>query len=130
MISKYLNNNVITEMLLEDNVLSLVGSKIALHTSNPTVLDTGIEVSTDMTNYARLLCEYEIQFDNNGVAYLSNIEPVSFNVATSKWGTITHISIRTQDDNMLLFGALVSPATILTGDQLEFGAGEIRLYLE
>ena len=63
----------------------------------------------------------------------SNNANITFNTATSTYGTITHIGIYDSSTpgqgNLLLHGALDSSKTIETGDQLQISTGNLTVTL-
>lgn len=93
---------------------------IALYTSDPTRADIGTEVSGG--SYARQSVAFDAPSAVGGKQTLYNNADVTFPVATADWGTITHIGIRDAltNGNLLYFGSVQNPRTILTNDRLKF----------
>lgn len=102
---------------------------VALYTSNPTKDDTGQEVTGG--GYARQIVVFGDPVEEGGQMVIRNAADVVFPMADSDWGTITHVGIRdaATDGNLLYYGALSVPRTILSGDRVRFLAGAIELTL-
>lgn len=121
---------------LEDLLLNLVlrgGSYtppatvyVALYTSDPTDGDTGTEVTGG--GYAR----QPVTFTDASNGQTSNTTDILFPVATSDWGTITHVGIRdaATGGNLLFRAALDQPKTILSGDQFKIPAGQLVISID
>lgn len=90
---------------------------LALYTSNPTENDTGQEVTGGA--YTRKPITFTDPATENGKQTIKNATDIEFDVATSDWGTVTHVGIRDAEigGNLLYFGELESPRTILEGDR-------------
>jgi hypothetical protein len=54
---------------------------------------------------------------------------VSFPIAGTDWGLVTHIGIRTAatGGNLVYHGAVKTPRTVQTNDTLRFLAGQIKV---
>lgn len=102
---------------------------LALYTSDPTAADTGQEVSAGA--YDRKSIMFSDPAIEAGKMTIKNTEAVQFEVATADWGTITHVGIRdaATGGNLLYFGVLASPRTILSGDRITFDEDSIVLTL-
>jgi len=102
---------------------------VALHTSDPTRADTGVEVSGG--DYARQVVAFDAPGDESSKRTIDNTDDIVFPVATADWGTVTHVSIRDAltTGNLLYYGELNSPRSILTGDRMRCTAGELNLSL-
>jgi len=102
---------------------------LALYTSNPTGADTGTEVSGG--GYARQPIEFSAPADEGGKQTIKNAAEIRFPVATSDWGTVTHIGIRTAatGGDLIAYAALTNPRTILAGDRfvIDLNNGVVRL---
>lgn len=66
-----------------------------------------------------------------GKETIKNSAEVSFAAATADWGTVTHIGIRdaATAGNLLYFGALDNPRSILTGDRFKLLVDSVVLTL-
>lgn len=125
-LSNYAENLVIN--LLLRGVSPTVPSAwfMALYTSNPTAADTGTEISfSGGTNYSRQPITFGVP--SSGVS--ANTGDITFPVAGINWGTITHAAIR--DDattgNLLVYGSLVTPKFVGSGDVLKFLIGNVTI---
>lgn len=102
---------------------------IALYISNPTASDTGQEVTGG--EYVRQAATFSAPAADNGSQVIKNSVEIAFPVASADWGLVTHIGIRdaATGGNLLYFGGLGNPRTILTGDILKFAANKLELTL-
>lgn len=102
---------------------------VALYTSDPTKNDTGQEVTGG--GYARQQVIFSAPVEENGKQVIRNSADVVFPIATDDWGTVTHVGIRdaATGGNLLYFGPLNVPRTILTGDRARFLTGQLELTL-
>lgn len=90
---------------------------LALYTTNPTVNDTGQEVSGG--GYARVEIPFSAPSAEGGKQTIKNTIEIQFNPAESDWGTITHIALRTASTGgeLISFTQLQNARTILAGDR-------------
>ncbi|MDY8095877.1 hypothetical protein UY456_23190 [Paenibacillus polymyxa] len=116
---------------------------LALYTSNPTAADTGQEVSGG--GYARQEVDFAAPTSESYTQYhpitgqqvifskrtIKNSADIVLPTATADWGKITHIGIRDADTggNLLYYGALDTPRSILTNDIFKMLTGQIVLTL-
>ncbi|WP_127483931.1 phage tail fiber protein [Paenibacillus ehimensis] len=102
---------------------------IALYTSDPMAADTGQEVSGGA--YVRKTVTFTASALENGKQTIKNSADIEFPVATADWGTVTHIGIRdaATGGNLLYFGALTAPRTILSGDRFKLLTNSLVLTL-
>ncbi|RAV05164.1 hypothetical protein [Paenibacillus sp. YN15] len=102
---------------------------VALYTSNPTAADTGTELSGG--GYARLAVTFAAPTAEGGKQVLKNSTQVQFGIASADWGTVTHIGLKdaATGGNLLFFGAVDNPRTILTNDRLTVSANNLTLTL-
>lgn len=96
---------------------------LALYTSNPGAGDTGTEVTGG--SYAR----QAITFGSITSGSMSNSSTITFSGLPS--ATITHYGIRnaSTSGDLKVFGALSSPVTVISGDQVQFLASSITVNL-
>lgn len=128
--SDYLEN-LLLNFVLRGNPGSVTAPAtvyLALYTSNPTDGDTGTEVSSTGTTYAR----QAITFGAPASGATENTTDITFQVATADWGTITHIGVRDASTNghLLFHGALTSSKTVATGDQFKIASGDLDISLD
>lgn len=122
----YAENAVINALLRNSPITWATLWYVALYTSNPTATDVGTEVSTSGgSNYVR----QSITFGAPASGVSSSVVDVSFPVAGTNWGNITHAAIRdaTSAGNLLFYGTLVLPRNISTGDVLKFLTGNVSI---
>jgi hypothetical protein len=93
---------------------------LALYTSDPTVADSGTEVSGN--GYARVACAFNAA-TTSGCA---NTSDTSFPAATGSWGTVTHMAVRDASTagNLLYFGPITS-FTVSSGNIVTILAGNL-----
>lgn len=100
---------------------------LGLHTSNPDEDNSGTEVSTSGTAYAR----QTIAFTTSGNT-TSNTAAVEFATATANYGTVSHVGVydASSGGNLLAYAALTSSKTIETGDVFRVPAGDLDITLD
>ncbi|WP_339292736.1 hypothetical protein MKY48_08710 [Paenibacillus sp. FSL W8-0187] len=112
---------------------------IALYTSNPTAADTGQEVSgggyirQEVTFGAPTSENYQIFHPTTGQQVtvqkrtIKNSADIVMPTATADWGQITHMGVRdaATGGNLLYFGALETPRSILLNDIFKILTGQI-----
>ena len=93
---------------------------IALYTSDPTAADTGTEVSGG--GYVRKAITFAAPALDGGMQTVRNAVDIEFPVASTDWGLVTHIGLRTAETggNLMWFKALDNPRTIQSGDRPKF----------
>ena len=98
---------------------------VALYTSDPTKDNTGTEVSG--VTYTRLPVTMDAPTD--GVT--QNTNEMEWAVATTVWGTITHVGIMDAEvtGNLMYFAELVEPKNITVGDQFQITPANLKLTL-
>ena len=101
---------------------------LGLFTSDPTDADTGTEVSSVGTAYAR----ETITFDAASAGSAASAATVTFSAATANWGTITHIGLydALSGGNLLFHGAVTTSKTIESGDTFQVSAGNLTISLD
>lgn len=116
---------------------------LALYTSNPTAADTGQEVTGG--GYERQEVTFGVPTSESYNQYhpvtgqqvtvlkrtIKNSIDIVLPTATADWGQITHVAIRdaATDGNLLYFGALDTPRSILKNDIFKMLTGQIALTL-
>lgn len=127
-----------TETKLLNNILragagfSLTNVFFSLHTADPG--DTGASEVT-AGDYARKsvpATAVEWNAPSGAPSLVDNVNDILFAVATSAWGTITHVGFfdALTVGNFLAGGALTVSKVIQNGDQLKFPAGDLDVTLE
>lgn len=96
---------------------------LALYTSDPTIADTGTEVTGG--SYAR----QPITFGSITAGSMSNSSIVTFSGLPT--ATITHYGIRTAvtGGTLRVFGSLSSVGAVISGDEITFPIGNIQISL-
>lgn len=116
---------------------------LALYTSNPTAADTGQEVSGGGYTRKEVALgsptseNYTIYDDKTGQQVtvskrtIKNSVDIIMPTASADWGQVTHLGIRdaATGGNLLYFGALETPRSILTNDIFKVLTGQIALTL-
>lgn len=99
---------------------------LALFTTDPTDADTGTEVSTVGTAYARKSVTFTVSGDT-----ASNTAAVEFATATASYGTVSHVGVydAVTGGNLIAHAALSTAKTIDTGDVLRLPAGDLDITL-
>ena len=98
---------------------------VALYTSDPTKENTGIEVSAP--TYYRMALTMGTPADG----FSENISEMEWAVASTVWGTITHIGVMDAEvlGNLMYFTELVEPKNITVGDQFQITPSNLKLTL-
>jgi hypothetical protein len=117
--SNYLKQAVIKAALGEASFPSISNVYLALYTTNPTVADTGTEVSGG--SYARQQLSFANAVDG---AKTSNTSETFSSMPAS---TITHWGIRSASSggNLLYWGAFDLPIQLNAGNNLTINSGDI-----
>ncbi|KOP64356.1 hypothetical protein AMS62_03100 [Bacillus sp. FJAT-18019] len=116
---------------------------LALYTSNPTAADTGQEVTggsyarQEITFGAPTTESYQQYHPSTGQQVtvqkrtIKNSADIVMPTASGDWGQVTHIGIRdaATGGNLLYFGALDTPRSILTNDIFKILTGQVSLTL-
>ncbi|MNS16391.1 hypothetical protein D3C72_480440 [compost metagenome] len=118
-ISNFLAKALLNEVFRATEYTKPDSVYVALYTSNPTAADTGQEVNGGA--YSRQAVTFTAPVAENGKQTIKNSADIQFAVATADWGTVTHVGIRdaATGGNLLYFGALDSPRSILTNDRFK-----------
>ena len=100
---------------------------LGLHTSNPAEDDSGTEVSTSGTAYARQTVAFTTSGDTT-----SNTAAVEYPTATASYGTVSHVGVydASTAGNLLAYGALTTSKAIATGDVLRIPTGDLDITLD
>ena len=125
--SNYLENALINAVLRNTSYTSPTTVYVSLYTSDPTDADSGTEVSTSSTGYARTAVTFGAP--SNGVS--TNSADVTFPTATASWGTVTHIGIHDASTagNLLFHTPLDTSKTIDSGDIFKITSGNLSVTL-
>lgn len=119
--SNYLKGKVIEEVLRNVGYTPVATVYLALYTTNPTVADTGTEVTGG--SYARR----SVTFGAHSGGVVSNTNEVNFTAMPA--ATITHFGIRDASTagNLLYFGTLTSAVITTSGSEVTFAVGDIDI---
>lgn len=119
----YLKNALIEATLRATNYTAVTPIYLALYTADPVLIGGEIVGGS----YAREI----ITFIAPTAGVTSNTALVIFTTATANWGVITHFAIRDAltGGNLIYYGALATPRTILTGDTMTVPIGNIEVTL-
>ena len=123
--SNYLADALIDATVRKTTYTTPTQAYVALYTSDPTKDNTGTEV-TGVT-YTRLPVTMDAPTD--GVT--QNTNEMEWAVATTVWGTITHVGIMDTAvaGNLLYFAELIEPKNITIGDQFQITPTNLKLTL-
>lgn len=124
-LSAYLRDALVDHTLGTSAFTMPANIYVSLYTTNPTINDTGTEVSAG--GYARQV----VTFSASSGGTTSNPAAIEFGPASASWGTITHIGIHDASTagNLIVFGALAASKAIADGDALRFLAESIDFTL-
>ena len=117
--STYLRQAVIKAALGETTFPTITNTYLALYTNNPTIADTGTEVTGG--SYAR----QQLSFANaSGGSKVSNTSETFTSMPAT---TVTHWGIRdaSSGGNLLYFGAFDLPIELNATDNLPIASGDI-----
>lgn len=119
-ISNWLSASLLNATLRNTAFSSPATVYLALYTSDPTPADTGSEVSGG--GYKRVAITFAAPSIENGMQTVKNAVDIEFPIASTDWGLITHIGLRTDatGGNLLWSKALDNPRTIQVGDKPKF----------
>lgn len=120
-LSDYAENKLLDHLLGKTSFTMPASVRVALFTAAPSDAGGGTEVSGG--SYAR---QAIVVNTSSGGATNPNAD-VTFPTATASWGTITHVGIfdAASGGNLLMWGALTTPKTIASGDQLVMPAADL-----
>jgi hypothetical protein len=123
--SNYLADALIDATVRKTTYTTPTQAYVALYTSDPTKDNTGTEV-TGVT-YTRLAVTMDAPTD--GVT--QNTNEMEWAIATTVWGTITHVGIMDTAvaGNLLYFAELIEPKNITIGDQFQITPTNLKLTL-
>ncbi len=114
--SYYLDNTFLAIALIQGPVIY-----VAIFTTSPGPSGGGVEVSGG--GYGR----QTVTFGTPSNGQTVSTEAVIFPIATGSWGTITSFGLydASSGGNLLYYGNLSTPRTILASDQIQFPAGQL-----
>ena len=123
--SNYLADALIDATVRKTTYTTPTQAYVALYTSDPTKDNTGTEVSG--VTYTRLAVTMDAPTD--GVT--QNTNEMEWAIATTVWGTITHVGIMDTAvaGNLLYFAELIEPKNITVGDQFQITPTKLKLTL-
>ena len=123
--SNYLADALIDATVRKTTYTTPTQAYVALYTSDPTKDNTGTEVSG--VTYTRLAVTMDAPTD--GVT--QNTNEMEWAIATTVWGTITHVGIMDTAvaGNLLYFAELIEPKNITVGDQFQITPTNLKLTL-
>ena len=123
--SNYLADALIDATVRKTTYTTPTQAYVALYTSDPTKDNTGTEVSG--VTYTRLAVTMDAPTD--GVT--QNTNEMEWAIATTVWGTITHVGIMDTAvaGNLLYFAELIEPKNITVGDQFQITPANLKLTL-
>jgi hypothetical protein len=110
-----------------DSVTRPTAWYVALFTSNPDEDNSGSEVSTSGTAYARV----SATFSDSGNT-VSNDSAIEYATATASFGTVTHVGVMdaATGGELIAYATLTSSKTIDTGDVFRIPAGDLDIIFD
>lgn len=125
----YLENQLAKHLFRTGSYTKPTTLYIGLFTSDPGELGAGTEVSGG--SYARVALPPSDANWALADGVVTNAVDVTFMVPTASWGTVTHVGIFDQSNNMLFHGALTLPKLVNNGDTAPlFPAGTIVITID
>lgn len=123
--SNYLENALINATLRATTFTSPATVYVGLYTTDPTDANTGTECTGG--SYARKSATFGSP--SNGASVTS--ADITFDQATTSWGTISHIGIldNLTSGNLLYHTPLTTSKTIDTGDIFKIASGSLSVTL-
>lgn len=124
--SDYLETAALTWAFSSGAVTRPTGWYLALYTAAPGETGGGTEISTSGTGYARQSTTLTVSGN-----LATNGSAIEYPVATTSWGTITHVGVfdAASGGNLLAYGALAVSKTIGAGDVFRVPAGDLDITL-
>jgi hypothetical protein len=119
--------HVLNYLLTSASVTRPTAWYLALYTSNPAEDNSGTEVSTSGTAYARQSASFTVSGNS-----ASNTSEIEFPTATASFGTVTHAAVfdASTGGNMIAYAALSTSKTIDTGDVMRVPASDFDITLD
>lgn len=106
--------------------------EVALYTASPGYDDSGTEVATGGTNYARQEVDNDpLEWSAAGSnRYVSNVSAIDWGSVTGDWGLVRYVGLIDKATGVLwYFDALDGAYDINDGDTFQLGAGSVRIRL-
>lgn len=134
--SDYLGTQIINHIFRTSSFTKPTTLALALCTSAVAKTDTGATIPevANSGSYARATLN---PLDANWASLEEstyNLQAISFNTASSNWGTITYVAILDNatygSGNLLFFGALTLPVTVSSGNSFTFDATMLSVDLD
>jgi hypothetical protein len=124
-ISNYLENALLNATLTNTTYTSPASVYLGLFTSNPTDSNTGTEISAP--SYVRQV----VSFGAASSGSSSNVSAISYDQATTDWGTIGWVGLydAATGGNLLYYGALDTATTIDTNEIFVIPIGNLTVTL-
>lgn len=99
---------------------------VALFTAAPGEAGGGTEISTSGTAYVRKTAAFTVSGN-----LATNSAAIEWDVASTNWGTITHIAVfdAASGGNMLAYAPLAASKSIGAGDVFRIPAGDLDITL-
>jgi len=135
--SNYLEAKVLDHVLRVTSFSQPSGLWLALFTNTSgnaaANLEAGTltdEVSTSGSAYGRKTVAFTAASGTNPCSSATNAT-VTFDAATSNWGTITHVAVMdaATSGNVLFYGAVTTSKTIEQGDTFQVSSGNLTISL-
>lgn len=130
--SDYLENALLDHIFNNVSMTSPASVYISLHTSagasESTAAWSATELTGAATNYARAAAGPSVWPAASG-GTMATSSDITFAMAGSDWGTITHIAIwdASSAGNLLFYAALAASRVVNNGDVARFAAGNLTV---
>ncbi len=123
--SNYLADALINATVRKITYITPSQTYVALYTSDPTKENTGTEVSGVTYTRFPLTCDIPLKGET------SNTSEMEWAIATTVWGTITHIGVMDAEvaGDLMYFTELLEPKNITVGDQFQITPTKLKLTL-
>ena len=124
--SDYLETAALTWAFSAGAVTRPTAWHVALFTAAPGEAGGGTELSTSGTAYARQSATFTVSGN-----LATNGSAIEYAVATSNWGTVTHVGIfdAASGGNLLAYAPLATSKSIGQGDVFRIPAGDLDITL-
>lgn len=121
--SDYLEEKVANHVYAGTAFTQPTGHQLALFNTDPTDTGGGTELSGG--GYARTAFTPTIGAGPNFI--VSNVADITFPTATGDWATINFVAVMDAGGNILDYGAITTPRTVLTDGVFKVLAGELDI---
>lgn len=133
--SDYLEDILLDHIFLQSTYTPLSPIFLGLCTASPTDVGTGANCNEHPNEkaYERVITiSVDWSISSNGI--ITNAKPLTFKQATGNWTEVTHFGLFTSGaiglGEMLMWGELYEPISVLNTEILIFAVADIRISLD